>query len=269
MSATPLEIVIPVQTADANLAATIASLVGQTDRRFSVLLGDGLAPDESAALNEAARKLSAAGIAIRRVKPPTGFSAVEHWNWAHHEAKADWLKPLAPGEQLKPGYVAELLRRIEEKPQARFVRCDAEIRTDWGAEILCAPFSRAGITPGEVVAYFPKRIDWISRSVNVAYNRTAWQAAGGFSPQFPAFAALNLNVILALHHGIENIPQSLVVADYTDSFPLNAVGCGRVNPCLELWLLLRQARNYCLSAKIAWPGRCLLAQSFSALRRRV
>ncbi len=269
MSAPSLEIVIPVQAADAGLAATIASLVAQTDRRFNVLLSDNLAATESAAQNEAARKLSAAGITVRRVKPPAGFSAVEFWNWAHHEAKADWLKPLAPGERLKPGYVSALLSRVAEKPHTRFIRCDAEIHTDWGTEILSAPFSRAGISPTEVVAYFPKRIDWLSRLVNVAYNRTAWLAAGGFSPQFPAFAALNLNVILALHHGIENIPQSLVAADYTDGFPLNAIGRGRVNLCLELWLLLRQARNYCLSAKIAWPGRCLLAQSFSALRRRI
>ena len=269
MSAPPLEIIIPVHSGDGDLAATIASLVAQTDRRFSVLLSNNLAPGASATPNEAERKLIAAGITVRRAKPPKDVSLVEHWNLAHHEATADWLKPLAPGEHLQPGYVGALLARIAERPHARFIRCDAEINTDWGTEVLRAPFSQAAISPAEVVAFFPKRIDWLSRLVNVAYRRPAWLAAGGFSPQFPAFAALNLNVILALHHGVENIAPPLVTADYTDRFRLNAIGRGRVNLCLELWLLLRQARNYCLSAKIAWPGRCLLAQSLSALRRRL
>lgn len=269
MSTSPLEIIIPVRSDGAELAATIASLLVQADRRFSVLLGDALPAPDSMSLNEAERKLTAVGIAVRRLKPPSGFCALEHWNWAHAQSTADWLKPLAPGERLKPGYVSALLAHIADKPQARFVRCDAQFDTDWGPEILRAPFSDAAISPAQFVDHFPARIDWISRSVNVAYHRAAWLAAGGFSPQFPVFAALNLNAILALHHGIENLAQPLVVADYTDAFPLNAGGRGQVNLCLELWLLLRQVRNYCQSAKIPWPRGCLLAQSFFAARRRI
>ena len=269
MSTIALEIIIPVHSADATLAPTIASLVAQTDRRFGVLLSDALSPDESASLNESERKLAAAGITARRVKAPTGLSAIEHWNWAHAQSTANWLKPLAPGEQLKPNYVAALLARIIEKPAAQFIRCDAELQTDWGTEILRAPCDRASLTPAEFVNYFPARVDWISRSVNIACSRTAWLAMGGRSPQFPAFAALNSNVILALHYGVENLALPLVSADYTDKVPLNAPVRGRVNLWLELWLLLRQARNYCLSAKIAWPNKCLAAQSLFAVWRRL
>jgi hypothetical protein len=198
-----------------------------------------------------------------------GLTAVELWNWAHAQSSADWLKPLAPGEQLKPAYVEKLRARIAAKPQARLIRCDAEIQTDWGIETARAQFTRTNITPSEFVNYFPKRVDWISRSVNITYLRTAWLAVGGYSPQFTALPALNLNVILALHYGLENLAEPLVAADYTDRFPLNAAGCGRVNLCLELWLLLRQARNYCLSAKIAWPKGCLIAQSLAAAARRL
>ena len=269
MNSPALEIILPVRRDGAELAATTASLIAQTDRRFTVLLSNLLPPDESVAPNESARKLAAAGIGVRRVRPPEELNTAEHWNWAHAQSTADWLKPLAPGERLNPGCVSALLARIAEKPHARFIRCDAELVAGWGPEVLRAPFSQAAISPAQFVNHFPRRLDWISRSVNVAYHRAAWRAAGGLSPQFKAFAALNLNVILALHHGIENIGGPLAAADYTDDEPLNGAGGGRVNHCLELWLLLRQARNYCQSAKIPWPRGWLPARTLFAILGRM
>ena len=80
----------------------------------------------------------------------------------------------------------------------------------------------------------------------------AWLEAGGYSNHLTGFASLNLNLTLALHHGVENIAAPLVRLESADRLPLNESAGERVNLPLELWLILRQARNYYLAAK--FPG---------------
>ena len=102
----------------------------------------------------------------------------------------------------------------------------------------------------------------------MAYRRIAWQAAGGLiSVQLPGCAFLNLNVIMALHHPLENIHEPLVTVDAASELPLNENHNGRVNLWLELWLILRQARNYCLAAKLPWPQKWLLLRGMNAMGR--
>jgi hypothetical protein len=250
-----LEIIIPVRNPDARLLQTAASLVAQTDRRFEVLLSDNCPGTGIERLEEAAKQLMAAGITVRRVKMPGELKRLEHWNRAHSEARADWLKPLLAGEILRPEYVARFRKRVEEKPQAQFVRCDAALRTEWGVETVRAPFDEASIAAAQFGDYFPAKVEWICRMSNVAYSRIAWLATGGYCNQLPGFASLNLNVTLALHHGLENIAEPLVVVESADRLPLNESGGERVNLPLELWLTLRQARNYCVATKVPWRCR--------------
>jgi glycosyltransferase involved in cell wall biosynthesis len=246
-----LEIVIPVRNPDATLLRTAASLAAQTDRRFEVLLsGNSRAGLEQ--VEEAARQLVLAGITVRRADAPGELKRLEHWNLAHSLARGDWLKPLLPGDVLTPEYVERLKLRLEERPEAQFVRCDAELRTEWGWEILRAPFDDARIGAAQFGDYFPAKVEWICRLANVAYSRIAWLASGGYCNQLPGFASLNLNVTLALHHGLENIAEALVRVESADRLPLNESTGERVNLPLELWLALRQARNYCIAAKVPW-----------------
>ncbi len=189
---------------------------------------------------------------------------LEHWNWAHAKSQAGWLKLLLPGEQLKPEYVARLGACIEQRPHARFIRCDAVVQTDWGPVIERAPFPRPAVGAAEFMDYFPRSRDWISRSVNVACQRTAWLAAGGYATQLPGLAVLNFNVIQALHHGVENLPETLASVDSTMAGSLNGNGAERVNAVLELWLILRQAQIYCLAAKRPWPAKHLLLTALTA-----
>jgi hypothetical protein len=268
-----LEIIIPTHNPDGGLLRTIASLVAQTDRRFSVLLSDNHSTTGLEHLKAAQNQLMAAGISVRRLQPPDGLQRIEHWNWTHAQSRAGWLKPLFPGEELKPAYVERLHQRIAGNTKAQFIRCDAELRTEWGTELLVAPFDRAAISAAEVVNYFPAHVDWLSRSLPFAYSRTAWLAMGGFSPQLPGSTILNLNVLLALHYGMENLPEVLTATELPTGSPtrntqhatlLNETPRGRVNLSLELWLILRQAKNYCLAAKLPWPEKCLLWRSFTA-----
>jgi hypothetical protein len=259
-----LEIIIPVRNGSRRLLQTTASLAAQTDRRFAVLLSDDFSATGPAKIDEAQHQLATAGIAVRRLRPPRGLKRLEHWNWAHAQSRAGWLKLLLPGEELKPACVARLGRFVAERPHARFVRWDVDLRTEWGPETERAPGPRSSIGPAEFASFFPRARDWISRSINVACERTAWLSAGGYATQFPACAALNFNVILALHHGVENLPEALAFVDTTEPPSLNGNGGGRVNVLLEMWLILRQARNYCLATKLPWPNKHLLPAAFAA-----
>jgi hypothetical protein len=247
-----LDIIIPVAQPEACLSGTIGSLVAQTDRTFSVLLNENVFATVSLEVDEAERQLKAVGIPVHRVKAPFQLKRTEQWNWAHAQSEAEWLKMLLPGEELKPAYVERLKQRVAEHPGTQFVRCDAEVATDWGKETLRAPTGQSSISPLDFLNHFPLRMSWISRSTNVAYTRTAWLAMGGYSAHLPACAALNLNAMLALHHGLENISESLVATGETAESSARAVMSTRMNRMIETWLMLRQMKNYCLAAKLPW-----------------
>ncbi len=266
---TELEIIIPVRNPDERLARTVASLAAQTDRQFSVLLSDGGSTSGLKQLKEAQQQLVAIGISVRRVQAPGELNRLEHWNWAHAQAQAqaDWLKPLPAGGELKPAYVEALKQRVHQQTQAQFIRCDADVRTEWGLETVRAPFPQSSISAMDFPNYFPARIRWLATGSNMAYRRLAWQSAGGYSSQLPGCAFLNLNVILALHYGMENIHESLVAVELTGELTLNENHNGRVNLWLELWLILRQARNYCLAAKLPWSKKWLLLRGMTAMGR--
>lgn len=257
------EIILAPQNPDASLADTVSSLLGQTDRDFSVLLADNYARLGKEHLDNAQRRLSMEGISMRRVRPTVAMNAFEHWNWAHSQAQAGWLKPVAPGVELKPTFVEHLKERIASRPEARIIRCNLELRTEWGHEVLAAPFSMSSITAGEFTSYFPAHLAWLSESACFAYDRTAWLAMGGSPPYVRENAALNLHAMLALHYGLENIDEILISIECS----LSEERPGRFSRVLETWLILLQARNYCLATKLPWPSRLLLLRSLATSLR--
>src|SRR5258707_10190306 len=124
-----LEIIIPLHNPGAELARTATSLALQTGRGFEVLLCDNFSTTGLDHLVEAQKQLAAAGIPVRFVKPPFELRRIEHWNWAHAESRAEWLKPLPPGAALKPAYVRQLKQRVSQQPKAQLVRCEFEIES--------------------------------------------------------------------------------------------------------------------------------------------
>lgn len=241
---------------------SVSSLVAQTNREFAVVLSGHCSGAGMEQVEKSVKELASAGIAARRVKTPFDMNPIEHWNWAHSQAQADWLKPLPTGVQLKPAYVENFKQRIGQQPKAQLIRC--ELESTQGSDAARAPFSQAAVTPVEFLNYFPKNTRWLDGCAHVAYGRTAWLGVGGYATQFPGHAALNLNVILALHYGLENISERLVASGTSREFTLNAGGGQRVNQWLESWLILRQARNYCLAAKLPWSKEWLLPQALAA-----
>jgi hypothetical protein len=263
-----LEIIIPTRNPGAQLFQTVESLLAQSDKQFRVLLSDNLSSAGVNHLDAAQRRFNAAHIEVRRIKPPCELTRLEHLNWTHTQTQAIWLKLLLPGEQLKSACVARLKDRIAARPEAHLIRFDAGLRTDWGVETLTAPFSASHVNATEFTNFFPAHVDWLSRSLNFACTRSAWLAVGGYGTYLPACASLNLNVILALHHGIENIAETLATADWPADPRLNETRRERVNHSLELWLVLRQAENYCRAAKLPRPIKWLFIRSLAAAMQR-
>lgn len=248
-----LEIVMPVRNPGDKLLETAASLVAQTERGFGVVLSDNHSTSGGEFIEQARTLLEDAGIPAKVVRPPGELGRVEHWNWAHGQATADWLKPLFVGDLLAPEYVARVGERVRARPAARFIRCEMEVRSPEGSHATRAPSAREALTPAEFLQLFPHRGNWIGGPVNSAFHRLAWQLAGGYMPQLPACADLQLAVTMILRHGLELIPEPLAIFQlHTQRFS-HGIGRRKVNGCFELWMILRQARNYCLNTNLPWP----------------
>lgn len=249
-----LEIVLPVRNPGDKLLETAASLVAQTARGFGVVLSDNHSTSGSDLIEQARTSLEAADIPARVVRPPVELGRVEHWNWALGQAAADWLKPLFVGDLLAPEYAARLHDRMLARPAARFIRCELETRTPEGSSIAHAPTAATSLTPAEFLQLYPRHGNWIGGPVNAAFHRLAWQSAGGYMPQLPACADLQLAVTIALRHGLELIHEPLAIFQLHSQRFSHGIARRYVNGCFELWLILRQARNYCLNTDLPWPA---------------
>jgi hypothetical protein len=245
-----LEIIIPAEEFGPEFAQTIASLAAQTSRQFSVLLAHNRCPGRINQFDALDQKFAQAGIPMRRLVPAEELGRIELWNWACAQSRAAWINILFSGERLAPAYVECLQKRIREKPDARIIRCDVELETEWGPQRLAGPFSETTLKNSEIMRCFPARVEWLAGSLGFAWQRTAWLTLGGWPTQLPGWATLNLNLLFALHYGLENIPEALAMAPAADSSFMKKNLKRRISLTLELWLILRQAQNYCLAAKL-------------------
>ena len=247
---------MPVRNPGAKLLETGASLAAQTARGFGVVLSDNFSTSGQEILAQFEAEMAAAGIPVRRVRPPYELGRVQHWNWAHAQGTADWLKPLFVGDLLQPDYVLRHRQRVEARPSAQIIRCEFEVLVAGISQPAArAPFALEHLTPENFLNYFPLLGNWIGGPINIAYRRTAWQAAGGYAPQLPACADLKLNAQLAARYGLEVIHETLAVFQLHDQRFSHGIRHRRVNGHLELWLILRQLRNYCLSVNLPWPAQ--------------
>ncbi len=249
-----MEIIIPARDPGARLLETVGSLAAQTDRDFAVVLSDNGSTKGHEFIAQAETILRDAGIQMRLVRPPLDLGRVEHWNWAHSQAAADWMKPLFVGDLLAPSYVARVRERVLSRPAARFVRCELETRSPAGCTVTRAPFDQMSLTPAEFLSYYPAHGNWIGGPVNMTYHRLAWQLAGGYQPQLPACGDLQLYLTMILRHGLESIAEPLAIFQLHEQRFSHGITRRRVNGCFELWLILRQARNDCLNQKLPWPA---------------
>jgi hypothetical protein len=249
-----LEIVIPVRNPGDKLLESAGSLAAQSAKDFSVLFSDNFSNTGLEFLEKARGMLAGAGIAARIVKPPFELGRVEHWNWAHSQGRAAWLKPLFVGDLLGAEFVALLKERATATPAPHVARCEFDFKTGGQTSpAMRAPCESRRLSPAEFLRYFPRYGNWIGGPINIAYSRLAWQSTSGYSPELPSCADFNLYVAMILRHGVELLPERLVTFQlHTQRFS-HGIQKRRVSGWFEVWLTLRQARNYCLSANLPWP----------------
>ena len=181
-----LEIILPLRNPTAVIEQSIASLLAQSDRSFSVLLSDNHSTQGGEFIEAAANQLRAGGIAVRRVRPPQEIGRVEHWNWAHHEATADWLKPLFAGDWLDRHYVMRLRSAISANPQCRYIFASFVLhRAGMAAQTVeswwSGGFRRAAEMEQAVLRYGMQ----FGPPSAAAYERSAFVALGGYPTALP------------------------------------------------------------------------------------
>lgn len=205
-----LEVLIPVRNPTEVFAKTIDSLAAQTDKNFAVLISDNFSTSGAEHLEAALKKLSAAGIAARKIGPPLELERVEHWNWLHYQATADWLKPLFAGDWLEPAYVARWRETVAAEPACRYVFTNGFIHFP-GEEPRTFPNYWTGrfnapVVMQEVVLRTGMQFGPPSTA---AYERTAFIGLGGYASTLPIVADSLLFCSLAARCGVAGIRETL------------------------------------------------------------
>ena len=204
-----LEIIIPLRNPGEVMVRTIDSLLGQQRRDFSVLISDNHSSSGQMIIESSMEKLAQAGLSVRLIRPPMELQRVEHWNWAHFQSKATWLKPLFVGDWLEPEYISCVLREIEANPQCRYLYCGFFVHREANdpsiASIRAAeadfPFSGRFITPSEMQQKVLRFGMQFGPPSVATYRREAFLSMGGYPTTLPICADSLLFCSLAARLG--------------------------------------------------------------------
>lgn len=250
-----IEIIMPIRNPGSPLAESVASLVAQSTRGFAVVLSDNWSSKGLENLEAAAGILESAGIPVRRVRPPFELGRVQHWNWAHLQGGAEWLKPLFVGDLLLPHCIERLEQRVRQRPDASIIRVQSDV-SQAGMKILGQglPFPDQYLSPKSFLQRFPTQGNWIGGPINVAYRRDSFLLAGGYPVQLPACADYALNSSLAVRHGLEVIHETLTVFQLHEQRFSHGIARRRVNGYFEYWFILREAAAFCEEHNLPWPA---------------
>jgi glycosyltransferase involved in cell wall biosynthesis len=205
-----LEIILPLRNPTPVIEQTVKSLATQTDRRFAVLLSDNFSTHGGELIAAAAGHFEAAGIPVRRVRPPYELGRVEHWNWAHFEAHAAWLKPVFAGDWLEPDYVAKLRAAALANPACRYVYSSYTLhRVDEPPQTVTAAWAgqfRAAAEMERIVLRYGMQFGPPSAA---AYERTAFAAVGGYPTALPICSDSLMFCALASRFGALGFEEAL------------------------------------------------------------
>ena len=253
-----LEFILPVQNPGSVFNNTIQSIIAQSCNETTVLISDNYSHTGLDLLNAAEKGLFEAGIPVKRIKPPVELAHLQHLNWAHSQSEADWLKPLFAGDELAREYVEKVLNRIHSGTKADLVRCEFAWKTSSFSPTPASPTKASYLKPSDFLKYFPERGNWLGSTLNMCYRRTAFFGSGGYAVHFPAFAHYNLFIRLSLGNGIELLHELLDTPPGCNEIVSDRNPRRRVVGCIELWLILLMAKNYCRNKQLDWPDEGIL-----------
>jgi hypothetical protein len=244
-----IEVVMPLRNPTAVLRQSVASLASQTTRDFGVCLSDNWSVKGQEFFEEAEAQLRAAGVAVRRVRPPQEIGRVEHWNWSHHQCEADWIKPLFTGDWVDAAYVATIRAAIVAHPTVDVVNCSLTSHfVDGKHHVL--ELEGGFHSPEEVLASTFRHGNRIGGPQNICLRKWAFSTAGGYPPAMPVAADYWVYLLLSLRNGLATCPEPLAHFNYhpdrfSTNFPLS-----RIHPEREESIILLAASSHADFAQI-------------------
>ncbi|MDB6016929.1 MAG: hypothetical protein JWR19_1418 [Pedosphaera sp.] len=189
---------------------TVDSLVAQTERSFSVLISDNYSTKGDEFIGEATERLQRTGIAVRRVRPPVELGRVEHWNWAHYESGADWLKPLFAGDWLDAAYMAKLRGAMASNASCRYIFCPYLLHLgDQPPTTVSSPWVGRFQRPAEMQPRVLSHGMQFGPPSAAAMERTAWISVGGYPTALPICADSLMFCTLAATFGVLGLTEPL------------------------------------------------------------
>ena len=178
----PVSIVVPAYNNAAFVAATIASILGQTFEDFELVVADHASSDET--WDVLARY--ADDPRVRLLRTPAGGGAARNWNRVTGEARGEFVKLVCADDLLHPRCIAEQVRMLRTHPGVAMVASPRDV-VDVSGRTLVRARGLAGLD-GQVDGTLA-----IRRSVRsggnifgepacVLFRREALDAAGTWSP---------------------------------------------------------------------------------------
>lgn len=254
---TSLEIILPLRNPTTVIAQTADSLAAQSDRRFSVLLSDNHSTKGEEFIAAAAARLHSAGITVRRVNPPFELGRVEHWNWAHHTAAGDWLKPVFAGDWLEPDYVARLRAGIAVNPGCRYVFATYVYHRGSDKPIsVVSPWAGRFHSAAEMERNVLRYGMQFGPPSAAAIERNAFIAVGGYPTTLPICSDSLMFCALASRFGVLGLAEPLCHFNIHDArFSTTLPGRRRdtLRECLTYYLMLGY-RAWSAGVRFSRPG---------------
>jgi hypothetical protein len=205
-----LEIILPLRNPTAVIQQTVDSLATQTDRNFSVLISDNHSTRGGEFIQAAITQVQAAGINVRRVAPPVELGRVEHWNWAHYQARADWLKPVFAGDWLDVQYVAKLRAAIAANSGCRYVFAPYVLhKTDVAPVNVVSPWAGKYLPASEMAQKVLSHGMQFGPPSAAAYERNSFVILGGYPTALPICSDSLLFCAMASRFGVLGLPEPL------------------------------------------------------------
>ena len=246
------EIVIPARNPTEILEKTIASLLAQSDRDFSVLISDNFSAKGVERLLQAQEALQRANLPVRMIRPPEELGRIEHWNWSHRQAQADWIKPLFVGDWLEPHYVRQMRAAMHGSPEVDIIGCSFAAHHADGTidDALCHGGFRS---PEEALAAACEEGNCFGGPVNHCFRKLAFDLVGGYPPALPVSADFWLILMLAVRKGIVTCSDILGHFNYHSARFSTNFPWTRINGDRELFIILLAATSAADFAEIPVP----------------
>lgn len=177
-----LAVVIPAYKPDFFRAA-LESVVGQTDRRFRVYVGDDGGPPEIAHI---CSDLSSSGVEIvyRRFEENLGRrSLTAHWNRCVALSSEPWVWLFSDDDVMAPDCVASIHEELSQGAGDDVLRFDTDVIDGHGKTIAVNAPHPSLETGGDFI-YARLRAERNSYVVEYVFRREAFDRTGGF-PDYP------------------------------------------------------------------------------------